>query len=161
MNVVVILNKSRDRMSASNKRCSSAGSSVKIPACTSDCHFTTLAWTALTGEPAFAVMIIQKGSPLTYAKMNSFDIEASWIGNDEVFQKVQAGLIDIDDAVFTTDDLNRNTGKGKVFPGGPVCTYKGIDIPTLIHRSDVIIWISASYLEHIPMKCRPPYLSYI
>jgi hypothetical protein len=28
----------------------------------------------------------------------------------------------------------------------------------------VIIWISASYLEHIPMipmKCRPPYLSYI
>jgi hypothetical protein len=30
--------------------------------------------------------------------------------------------------------------------------------------TDVIIWISASYLEHIPMismKCRPPYLSYI
>jgi hypothetical protein len=29
---------------------------------------------------------------------------------------------------------------------------------------NVIIWISASYLEHIPMipmKCRPPYLSYI
>jgi hypothetical protein len=25
----------------------------------------------------------------------------------------------------------------------------------------VIIWISASYLEHIPMKCRSPYLSYI
>jgi hypothetical protein len=43
--------------------------------------------------------------------MNGFDIEASWIGNDEVFQKVQAALIDIDDAVITTDDLKRNTGK--------------------------------------------------
>jgi hypothetical protein len=30
-------------------------------------------------------------------------------------------------------------------------------------KKNVIIWISASYLEHIPMtlmKCRPPYLSY-
>jgi hypothetical protein len=31
----------------------------------------------------------------------------------------------------------------------------------LASRGCVIIWISASYLEHIPMKCRPPYLSYI
>jgi hypothetical protein len=121
---------------------------VKIPACTSDCHLATLAWTALTGEPAFVVMIIQKGSPLTYAEMNGFDIEVSWIGNDEVFQKVQAGLIDIDDIVFTTDDLKRNTGKGKVFPDGPVCTYKGIDIPTLIHRSDSGGIILVDCLQH-------------
>jgi hypothetical protein len=90
----------------------------------------------LAGEPVFEVMIIQKRYPLSYAEMNGFDIKASWIGNDAVFQNVQAGLIDIDDAVFTTDDLKWNTGKSKVFPGGPVCTYKGIDIPTLIHRSD-------------------------
>jgi hypothetical protein len=55
-------NMSRDRMSAGNKRCSTAGYAVKIPVCTSDCHFTTLVWTGLTGEPAFAVVIIQKGS---------------------------------------------------------------------------------------------------
>jgi hypothetical protein len=101
-------------MSSGNKRCSTAGSSVKLPACTSDCHFTTLAWTSLTGETAFAVMIIQKGSPLTYAEMNGFDIEAAWIGNDEVFQSVQDGSISIDDAVFTAEDLKRNTAKGKV-----------------------------------------------
>jgi hypothetical protein len=120
-------------MSAGNKRCSTVGSSVKIPACTSDCYFTTLAWTVLTREPAFAVMIIQEGSPLTYDKMNSFDIESAWIGNDDVFQNLQAGLISIDDAVFTAEDLKRNTGKDKVFSGGPVCTYKGVDIPTLVH----------------------------
>jgi hypothetical protein len=80
--------------------------------------------------------------------MNGFDIEAAWIGNDEVLQKVQAGLISIDDVVFTTEDLKRNTGMGKVFPGGPVCTYKGINIPTLIHQSD-----SGGITPEIPVDC--------
>jgi hypothetical protein len=150
-------NMSKDKMSAGNKRCSTAGSNVKLPACTSDCHFTTLAWTALTGEAVFAVMIIQKGSPLTYAEMNGFDIEAAWIGDDDVFQSVHDGSISIDDAVFTVDDLKRNTGKGKVFPGGPVCTYKGVDIPTLIHRSDsggitpeILVDVLRHFDKHIP-----------
>jgi hypothetical protein len=128
-------NMSRDKMSAAgSKRCSVVGASVKIPACTSDCHFTTLAWTALTGEPAFAVIIIEKGSPLTYAEMNGFDIEAEWIGDDDVFQKIQSGELLIKDAIFDPQVLKLNTGKGKVFPGGPVCSYKGVDIPTLVHR---------------------------
>jgi hypothetical protein len=117
----------------------------------------------LTGEPAFAVMIIQDGSLLTYAEMNGFDIEASWTGNDEVFQKVQAGLISNDDAVFTTDDLKQNTGKGKVFPGGPVCTYNGIDIPTLVYQSDsggitleILVDCLRHFDKHIPRKADDP-----
>jgi hypothetical protein len=47
-------------------------------------------------------------------------------------------------------------GKGDVSGRGSYCRFKKCP--------GVIIWISASYLEHIPMipmKCMPPYLSYI
>ena len=31
--------------------------------------------------------------------------------------------------------LRHNTGLGKVFPGGPICHFKGVDIPTLVCQS--------------------------
>ena len=31
--------------------------------------------------------------------------------------------------------LKRNTGAGKVFSAGPICNFKGVDIPTLVCHS--------------------------
>jgi hypothetical protein len=50
-------NLSKEKMSSGNKKdASTRGVDAKIPACTSDCHFTTMVWTALTGEPVLVVV---------------------------------------------------------------------------------------------------------
>ena len=50
----------KDKMSNGDKRCTTVGSSVTLPACTSDSHYTTFALTILTGEPVFVLVIFRK-----------------------------------------------------------------------------------------------------
>ena len=69
-------NMSKDKKSLGNKQSTMKGSKVTVPACTSDVHFTTIGFTALTGDPVFCVVILEKSLPLTYAEINGFDVNA-------------------------------------------------------------------------------------
>jgi hypothetical protein len=139
-------NMSKDKMSAGNKkRCSTKGVVAKLPACTSDCHFTTMVWTKLDGTPAVCLVIIEKDGELSHSEVHGLDVNAGWIGDDSMFNEIKNITKGIDKekkmkemlagSVFSTALLQLNTGPGKVFPGGPTCTINGIDIPTVVCRS--------------------------
>jgi hypothetical protein len=130
-------NMSKENMSSGNKKhASTRDADVKIPACTSDCHFTTMIWTALTGEPVMVVVITEKDSDLTWSELHGFNIEAKWVGDDSIYNDIKssddstAALKDaLKTSIFPEVLLNMNTGPGKVFPGGPVCSFQGCSIP--------------------------------
>ena len=124
-------NMSRDKMSSDNKRVTKKGCNVKISLCSSDVHFTTLGITALTGVAVFAVIIIAKSSPLMYREIYGFDPDVEWVGDNDIFNQLKDSVL-MNNLVLDVDVLKRNTGVGKAFPGGPICCFKGIDIPPLI-----------------------------
>ncbi|OEU10317.1 hypothetical protein FRACYDRAFT_247281 [Fragilariopsis cylindrus CCMP1102] len=139
-------NMSKDKMSAGNrKHCSTKGVTAKLPACTSDCHFTTMVWTKLDGNPAVCLVIIEKDGELSYSELHGLDVNAIWIGDDTMFNEIKNMNNDNDkekkmkemlaDTVFSVELLQLNTGPGKVFPGGPICIVNGIKVPTLVRRS--------------------------
>ncbi|OEU06566.1 hypothetical protein FRACYDRAFT_254435 [Fragilariopsis cylindrus CCMP1102] len=160
-------NMSKEKMSSGNKKhMSTRGIDAKIPACTSDCHFTTMVWTALTGEPVMAVVIIEKESELTWSEIHGFDIEAEWVGDDSFYNDIKSSddstealKVAMNDSIFPHELLELNTGPGKVFPGGPVCSFKGLTIPTIVRRSasggitpEILIEVLQHYDKHVPRK---------
>ena len=59
--------------------------------------------------------------------------------------------------------LKRNTGHGKVFPGGPICNFKGVDIPTLVCHSksggitaEILRGVLQHYDKYIPRQPGEP-----
>ena len=124
-------NMSGDKRSSDNKRVTKKGCNVKILSYSSDVHFTTLGITASTGVLVFAVIIIAISSPLMYMEIYGFDPDVEWVGDDDIFNLLKDG-VSMNDLVLNIDILKRNTGVGKAFPGGPICCFKGIDIPPLI-----------------------------
>jgi hypothetical protein len=74
-------------------------------------HFTVMGLTALTGEPVMCIVIIE-------GMQRQVEIE---LGIDLDVQTDVGSLNDM-------DYVKRNTGKGKRFPGGPTCHFKGKDI---------------------------------
>ena len=155
-------NMSRDKMSSNNKRVTKKGCKVKIPSCSSDVHFTTLGITALTGIPVFAVLIIAKASQLSYGEIFGFDPNAKWIGDVDIFIQLKNGVPMVD-LILDSTILGQNTGVGKVFPGGPVCHFKGVDIPTLVCRSDsggitptILVGILRHYDKYVPRVAGDP-----
>ena len=59
--------------------------------------------------------------------------------------------------------LKRNTGAGKVFPGGPICNFKGVDIPTLVCHSksggitaEILRGVLQHYDKYIPRQPGDP-----
>ena len=133
-------------MSAGNKKhCSTKGVMAKLPACTSDCHFTTMVWTKLDGNPAICLVIIEKDGELSYSELHGLDVNAKWIGDDTMFNEIKNINNDngkekkmkemLAGSVFSVELLKLNTGPGKVFPGGPICIVNGTEIPTVVRRS--------------------------
>jgi hypothetical protein len=83
----------------------------QIRAATRDSHFTVLGFTAANGEPVMCAVIFSAKS-LCEEWVIGFNASAPWIGAD--------------------DDVDANTGGvDKRFPMGPVCTFNGIEVPTL------------------------------
>jgi hypothetical protein len=83
----------------------------QIRAATKDSHFTVLGFTAANGQPVMCSVIFSAKS-LCEEWVIGFNASAPWIGAD--------------------DDVDGNTGGvDKRFPMGPVCTFNGIDVPTL------------------------------
>ena len=79
-----------------------------------DTRWTTLGFTAATGEPVICVIIIKA------KELNATDT----LGID----------------IFQTYDENKsiaeNTGMGKKFPGGPICHFRGKDVKYLVFSSE-------------------------
>jgi hypothetical protein len=160
-------NMSKEKLSAGNmKHASTRGVTAKIPACTSDCHLTTMVWTASTGEPVMCVVIIEKESELTWAETHGFDVKAEWIGDDSLYTSIKYSPVSEDrmkyamnNGVFPVQLLKLNTGPGRVFPGGPICTFLGHTIPSIVRRSssggitpEILVEVLQHYDKHITRK---------
>ena len=85
-----------------------------------DKHFTLLGLTLLTGDPLMCVIIFS-------GERNRDLIE---LGVDPFIEKE-----DIIGDVSDGDYVINNTGKGKLFPTGPECQYKGKTIPCMCRWS--------------------------
>ena len=72
-------------------------------------HFTVLGFTAGTGEPIMCAVIFKAS---------------------EVTTQMQMGVDITKDKTGTR--LEDNIGKNKQYPGGPVCRFKGKDVPAFI-----------------------------
>jgi hypothetical protein len=88
------------------------------------------------------VVIIEKASDLTWLELHEFDIEAEWIGDDSFYNGIKSSddstealKVALKSSIFPEVLLRMNTGPGKVFPGGPVCSFQGKSIPSIVCRS--------------------------
>ena len=81
---------------------------------TTDARWTTLGFTARTGEPVMCVIII-KAKDLSPSEILGIDIFATY---DE------------------DRSLSENSGATKFFPGGPVCHFRGKDVKCLVFASN-------------------------
>ena len=83
-----------------------------------DKHFTVMGFTLLTGKPIMCAVIIS-------VNVMRGDIETGI----DIFAK-QIGLsTDI-------DYIEKNSGKGKLFPGGPTCEFNSIIVPCFIRWTE-------------------------
>ena len=79
--------------------------------CTKDKHYTVIAPTALNGEIVMCCIIFTGVKPVALCK-TGLDLAAETIGHNS------------DDDFF-----EKNSGKGKRFPGGSTCNFRGKEIP--------------------------------
>jgi hypothetical protein len=83
---------------------------------TTDHRFTLLPITSASGEVVICVVIFQG---------KSAEIPANWAtGIDTEVQPVRGA-----DGKIRVDSESGNFGKGKYFPGGPTCSYRGKEVP--------------------------------
>ena len=80
---------------------------------TKDKHYTLLGLTALTGEPVMCIVIFA-GTKEHAIVESGLDLSAPTFGSPS-----------------DPDFFEKNSGKGKRFPGGPTCKFKGKQIPCL------------------------------
>jgi len=100
-----------------------------------DKHFTLLGFTALTGEPVLCVIIIA-------GIQEKLNVES---GIDPFVTETFGDASD-------KDYFDRNFGPGKLFPGGPTCTFLGKDIPCMVRwtpKGSITSQILADALAHI------------
>ena len=90
------------------------GKTASRKASKADRRFTLIGLTSLNGQPVMCIVIIQ-GAKENRAVEVGIDISVQPDGNPS-------------DADF----FLKNAGPGKYFPGGPVCHFRGKDVPTLI-----------------------------
>jgi hypothetical protein len=107
---------SQDKNAGNQKCVVGSGDRAMIFAATEDCHFTTICFTALTGEPVMDVVIIAKLTELLLQEAYGLDLNAEWIGEE--------------------NDLGRNIGPGRRYPGGPTCTFQGKEVPCFTTNSE-------------------------
>ena len=86
--------------------------------CKADRKFTLIGLTSLTGQPVMCIVIIQ-GTIHNRAAEIGIDVTVQPNGNPT-------------DADF----FMKNSGPGKYFPGGPVCHFRGKEIPPLVQWSE-------------------------
>jgi hypothetical protein len=89
---------------------------------TTDIRYTTLGFTAASGEPVLCVLI--------FTSENEKGIPSSWISGLDI-TKITNELEVLDDNAFM-ETIGR---EGQVACGGPVCTFRGKTVQTLVQSS--------------------------
>ena len=100
----------------------------------SERHFTLLGFTALSGEPVLCLIVIS-------GVRQHLNIETGIDPSKPVTGNVR-------DKEF----IDKNFGPGKLFPGGPICHFRGKDIPCLVRwspKGSITSQILADALAHI------------
>jgi hypothetical protein len=82
-----------------------------------DLHFTVLAFTLGTGEPIMCAVILK-------SEKGAEDLPMNWKLGLDATKKIVIGEDDV-----ATFEMNRAQG---ISTGGPVCNYKGIDVPCFV-----------------------------
>jgi hypothetical protein len=93
----------------------------KTSCVTSDHRFTLLPITTASGEPVVCVVIFQGSSK---------DVPGSWASGIDIQLEPTRG----ENGKIRTDESN--FGKGKYFPNGPTCSFRGKEIPTLTYITE-------------------------
>ena len=86
--------------------------------CKADRKFTLIGLTSLDGQPVMCIVIIQ-GTQVNRSAEVGIDISIEPQGDPE-----------------DPDFFLKNSGPGKYFPGGPVCHFKGKNIPPMVRWSE-------------------------
>jgi hypothetical protein len=124
--------------------CETDGSKPKQGCAVDDTNWTVQGFTTLGGKAVLFVIILRKKSRLNFNEHYGFDLEAPWIGDGEC--ECQQGILP------TQEQMNRNKGEGRRFPGPISCEFNGITIPSLVVASDkggVNEYILIKALKHL------------
>ena len=81
-------------------------------------RFSMIGLTALTGEPVMCILIIAGKKPNATIEAG-VDIRINPVGNPK-----------------SRNFLHQNSGPGKYFPGGPVCSFRGKNLPLFIRWNE-------------------------
>jgi hypothetical protein len=97
------------------------GSEFGVCGATTDMHFTVLCFTNGLGVPVMCAVLMKSTKEIS-------EIPLSWRLGIDIRKQAETGETRVD--IF-----NANFGEGKVMPGGPVCTYNGVEMPCFIGSS--------------------------
>jgi hypothetical protein len=104
--------------------CESDGTQPKKGAAVDDSSWTVQGFTTLSGRAVLMVIIMKKASILDYNEYHGYDLEAPWIGDGED--------VCVDGELPTQEQINRNKGAYRRFPGALTIEFNGIKIPSLV-----------------------------
>lgn len=85
---------------------------TQIEGTNDDQHFTVLGFNTFSRKPTLAVIIIKSKSPLSFANTYGVDLDGE-------FNSKQ-------------DEIEENTGPGKLYPGGPTYILNGKTVPAMV-----------------------------
>ena len=97
-------------------------------------HFTLLGFTTLSGNPVLCLLVIS-GVREDLNVFTGIDVGADVIGSPE-----------------DSDYFDKNFGPGKLYPGGPKCSFQGKEIPCMVRwspKGGITSAILAEALAHI------------
>ena len=120
------LNMMNDGFIGGKKFLCRTGDTAKMNATKKTRKFTLLGVTNMIGDPIMCVVIFE-------GKERNILMES---GIDPMHPKCDSFDWDSFDAENNYDIFMENFGTGKLFPGGPVCEFEGIKIPTMVRYSD-------------------------
>ena len=103
------------------------GQQCQIKASKKDKRFTVLGLTCFSGDPVMCVVIIDAKNRDIFTELG-IDPEAPI--------NEHADTINLSDEEAGLDLLINNIGKGKRFPGGPTCVYKGKEIECMVRFNE-------------------------
>jgi len=104
--------------------CETGGTRPHVSSATNDSTWTVQGFTSLSGKALVVVIIIKKGSELTFNEVFGFDFEADWVGDECLLGELP-----------TQDQIDANKGPGLHYPGPLSCDFNGITIPGLVFAS--------------------------
>ena len=145
-------NQKEDKNIGGTTYCAPKGEDAYLISSGADHRFTMLPIIAATGEPVIYVIIFRSNSKKKVAPENQKEYQS------EVPKRWKTGIDITKDPTLVNGvpiDCMENCGPGKYYPEGPVCTFRGKELPALAFRSQsggVTPEILVSVLEYLDEK---------